>query len=285
LAEWTVDKSHPLTARVMVNRLWKHHFQHGIVKTLDNFGVAGAKPTHQELLDWLAVEFMESGWSIKHVHRLIMTSATYQQSSTVTEESLQKDPENQWLSRMPMRRMDAEMLRDSLISLAGVRWDKQFGPGDPVASRPDGLVTSSPVQDSAWRRSIYVLHRRSQMPTLLTSFDRPRMSPNCVERTESTVAPQALHLMNNQQVNSWASQFAQRIIEEVGVDRKQQVQAAYLRALSRQPDAQELALTMEAMDKITEIIQEGKSPEEVNLHVLSNVCHALINSAAFIYID
>tara|TARA_Y100001956_G_scaffold42115_1_gene41154 strand:- start:8 stop:283 length:276 start_codon:yes stop_codon:yes gene_type:complete len=91
--------------------------------------------------------------------------------------------------------------------------------------------------------------------------------------------------MNNQQVNSWASQFAQRIIEEVGVDRKQQVQAAYLRALSRQPDAQELALTMEAMDKITEIIQEGKSPEEVNLHVLSNVCHALINSAAFIYID
>ena len=285
LAEWTVDKSHPLTARVMVNRLWKHHFQHGIVKTLDNFGVAGAKPTHQELLDWLAVEFMESGWSIKHVHRLIMTSATYQQSSTVTEESLQKDPENQWLSRMPMRRMDAEMLRDSLISLAGVRWDKQFGPGDPVASRPDGLVTSSPVQDSVWRRSIYVLHRRSQMPTLLTSFDRPRMSPNCVERTESTVAPQALHLMNNQQVNSWASQFAQRIIEEVGVDRKQQVQAAYLRALSRQPDAQELALTMEAMDKITEIIQEGKSPEEVNLHVLSNVCHALINSAAFIYID
>ncbi|MBA61692.1 MAG: hypothetical protein CMJ76_04935 [Planctomycetaceae bacterium] len=285
LAQWTVDKSHPLTARVMVNRIWKHHFHQGIVKTLDNFGLAGAKPSHPELLDWLAVEFMQSGWSLKHIHRLIMTSSTYQQSSSVSEQHELRDPQNKWLSRMPMRRMDAEMLRDSLITLAGVRWDKQFGPGDLAVSRPDGLVTSLPVNNVVWRRSIYVLHRRTLMPTLLTSFDRPRMSPNCIERTESTVAPQALHLMNNKQVNLWAGQFAKQIVEAAGNTREKQVRLSYLKALSRQPDDQELALTLEYMQKIADALKQEKTPEEINLQVLSNVCHALINSAAFIYID
>ncbi len=284
LAEWTTAKSHPLTARVMVNRIWKSHFQHGIVKTLDNFGVNGTKPTHPELLDWLAVEFMESGWSVKHIHRLILTSATYRQSSLVTEQHELKDPENKWLSRMPMRRMDAEMLRDSLISLAGVRRDHQFGPADPVASRADGLVTSSPVNDT-WRRSIYVLHRRSQMPTLLTSFDRPRMSPNCVERTESTVAPQALHLMNNQQVKMWATQFADQIISIQPDSREAQVRLVYTQALSRQPEEEELRLTLESMQRMAEILKVESPESDVERSVLRNVCHALLNSAAFIYVD
>ena len=285
LAEWTTDKSHPLTARVMVNRIWKFHFQHGIVRTLDNFGVAGAKPTHPALLDWLAVEFMENDWSVKHIHRLILSSATYQQSSLLTDAHLEKDPENELLSRMPMRRMDAEMLRDSLISLAGVRWDKQFGAGDPVASRADGLVTSTAIDNAVWRRSIYVLHRRSQMPTILTSFDRPRMSPNCVERTESTVAPQALHLMNNQQVSSWSTQFAQRVFEGAGEDQEKQVRLAFLKALSRQPDQQELSIALEYMEKMAPGISGVNSPADLNFKVLSQFCHALINSAAYIYID
>ena len=285
LAEWTIDKSNPLTARVMVNRIWKHHFQHGMVKTLDNFGLAGAKPSHPELLDWLAVEFMDSGWSMKHMHRLIMTSSTYQQSSSVSEQHELRDPENRWLSRMPMRRMDAEMLRDSLITLAGVRWDKQFGPGDLAVSREDGLITTLPVKNDVWRRSVYVLHRRTLMPTLLTSFDRPRMSPNCIERTESTVAPQALHLLNNKQVNLWAGQFARQIIQEAGNAREEQIRLSYLKALSRQPDDQELQLTLEYMEKISDAAEQETPPEELYLQVLSNVCHALINSAAFIYID
>ena len=285
LAEWTIDKSNPLTARVMVNRIWKHHFQHGMVKTLDNFGLAGAKPSHPELLDWLAVEFMDSGWSMKHMHRLIMTSSTYQQSSSVSEQHELRDPENRWLSRMPMRRMDAEMLRDSLITLAGVRWDKQFGPGDLAVSREDGLITTLPVNNDVWRRSVYVLHRRTLMPTLLTSFDRPRMSPNCIERTESTVAPQALHLLNNKQVNLWAGQFARQIIQETGSAREEQIRLSYLKALSRQPDDQELQLTLEYMEKISDAAEQETPPEELHLQVLSNVCHAFINSAAFIYID
>ncbi len=284
LARWTIDKSHPLTARVMVNRIWKFHFQQGIVRTLDNFGLSGAKPSHPELLDWLAVEFMESDWSIKHIHRLILTSATYQQDSLKSEQHELRDSENKWLSRMPMRRMDAEMIRDTLITLAGVRWDNQFGPADPVASRADGLVTSTPTNNS-WRRSIYVLHRRSQMPTLLTSFDRPRMSPNCIERTESTVAPQALHLMNNQQVKSWATQFAHRVIDRMGADREAQVREVYVQALSRQPDPDELKLTLEAMQKMSGILSADKTDAEVDRLVLGNVCHALINSAAFIYVD
>ena len=284
LAEWTTDKSHPLTARVMVNRIWKSHFQHGIVKTLDNFGVNGTKPTHPELLDWLAVEFMESGWSIKHIHRLILTSATYRQSSLITEQHELRDPENKWLSRMPMRRMDAEMLRDSLISLAGVRRDHQFGPADPVASRADGLVTSSPINNT-WRRSVYVLHRRTQMPTLLTSFDRPRMSPNCVERTESTVAPQALHLMNNQQVKIWATQFADQIMSIHPDDPEAQVRLVYTQALSRQPGEDELRLTLETMHRMAEIFKAESPESDVNRSVIRNVCHALLNSAAFIYVD
>ena len=219
------------------------------------------------------------------MHRLIMTSSTYQQTSSVSEQHELRDPQNKWLSRMPMRRMDAEMLRDSLITLAGVRWDKQFGPGDLAVSRPDGLITTLPVYNDVWRRSIYVLHRRTLMPTLLTSFDRPRMSPNCIERTESTVAPQALHLMNNKQVNSWAGQFAKQIIQETGNIREAQIRQSYLKALSRQPDEQELQLTLAYMQKIAEAAKPGTPPEEINLQVLSNVCHALINSAAFIYID
>ena len=227
---------------------------------------------------------MESGWSIKHIHRLILTSATYRQSSLITEQHELRDPENKWLSRMPMRRMDAEMLRDSLISLAGVRRDHQFGPADPVASRADGLVTSSPINNT-WRRSVYVLHRRTQMPTLLTSFDRPRMSPNCVERTESTVAPQALHLMNNQQVKIWATQFADQIMSIHPDDPEAQVRLVYTQALSRQPGEDELRLTLETMHRMAEILKAESPESDVNRSVIRNVCHALLNSAAFIYVD
>ena len=169
---------------MFVNRLWKQHFGSGIVSSLDNFGTLGSPPSHPELLDWLAVEFVKRGWSIKEMHRLMMTSKAYQQQSTITDEHLRIDPDNRLVSRMPMRRLSAEEVRDSLLLTAGRLSTRPFGPPDAVEVRKDGLVTSK-LNDGAWRRSVYVRQRRKEMPTLLETFDLPQMNPNCVARTSS----------------------------------------------------------------------------------------------------
>ena len=283
LARWTVHPKHPLTARVMVNRIWKHHFQDGLVKTLDDFGTMGARPTHGELLDWLAMEFMERGWSVKHIHYLITTSRTYRQVSTVTAEHLEKDPENRWLGRMPMRRQEAEMLRDSLLQLANSLSFQPYGPPDEVTSREDGLVTSN-AKAGGWRRSIYVLHRRTKMPTLLASFDRPGMSPNCIERTESTVAPQALYLMNNEQVFRWSQLFAERVIREAGEDAAERIRYAYLCAVAREPSADEMQLATRMIRQLTERWSQTEDSGSAD-KAFANFCHALLNSASFMYVD
>ena len=171
-ARWLTRPDHPLTARVVVNRLWKHHFGAGIVKTLDNFGKAGARPTHPELLDWLALELVEKGWSLKAMHRLMVTSATYRQGSAVSADLEARDPENALYSRMPLTRLDAEALYDTLLAVAGRLDGRRFGPPDPVKSRADGLVT--PVgTEAGWRRSIYVRRRASRWsPCSRTSTSR-----------------------------------------------------------------------------------------------------------------
>src|SRR5262249_28719347 len=153
-------------------RIWKQHFGAGIVKSLDNFGHTGARPKQPELLDWLAVNFVQSGWSLKNLHRLMMTSQTYRQSSQAGPQQQERDPENEWLSRMPLRRLEAEMLRDSLLAVCGRLDGRPFGPCDKVAARPDGLVTAS-AGAQGWRRSIYVLQRRTEVPTILADFDLP----------------------------------------------------------------------------------------------------------------
>ncbi|MBT5123837.1 MAG: DUF1553 domain-containing protein, partial [Planctomycetaceae bacterium] len=239
LARWTVKREHPLTARVMVNRIWKHHFAKGLVTTLENFGLAGARPSHPQLLDWLSAEFMENDWSVKRIHYLLVTSRTYRQTSGINDQHFAQDPENKWLARMPMRRLDAEMVRDSLLAIADVLSLQPFGPADGVTPRADGLVVSKDTQ-GGWRRSIYVLHRRTTMPTLLVNFDRPRMSPNCVERTTSTVAPQALHLMNDKQIHHWTELFAGRVQTYAGNDSAQRITYAYLCAIGREPTDAEM---------------------------------------------
>lgn len=283
LARWTVQREHPLTARVMVNRIWKHHFAKGIVATLENFGLAGARPSHPQLLDWLSAEFMENGWSVKRIHYLIATSRTYQQSSKINDQHLVQDPENIWLARMPMRRLDAEMVRDSLLAIANVLSWQPFGPADGVTPRADGLVVSNDTQ-GAWRRSIYVLHRRTTMPTLLVNFDRPRMSPNCIERTESTVAPQALHLMNDDQVHHWTELFATRVKRYAGKDSGQRITYAYLCATGREPSAAEMQVASLFLEKLTEQWHSEQAVDAAD-KALVNLCHALINSAAFLYVD
>jgi mono/diheme cytochrome c family protein len=289
-ARWLTRPEHPLTARVVVNHLWKNHFGTGIVKTPANFGKAGMPPTHPELLDWLAREFVRQGWSFKAMHRLVMTSSTYRQSSAATAERDKLDPTNALYSGMPLARLDAEALYDSLLLTAGRLDETRFGPGDAVEARADGLVTPS-ESPHGWRRAIYVQQLRKKLPTHLENFDYPQMNPNCVERRSSTVAPQALHLMNNGMVHHLAEQFARRVSREAGADPAKQVELVYLIALSRFPGEEEKAVGLEALRKLTTEWAKSRPASDKSgddmaaLQALTTYCHAIVNSAGFLYVD
>ncbi len=291
LARWLTDSRHPLTARVLVNRVWFHHFGRGIVESLANFGRTGTPPTHPELLDWLAVSFVENGWSLKWLHRQIMTSAACRQSSQLTPEHEAADPDNRWLSRMPMRRLEAEAVRDSLLAVAGRLDRTQFGAFDEVEVRADGLVTSV-AGESGWRRTVYVRQRRKELPTILENFDLPQMIPNCVERPNSTVASQALHLLNNGMVRELSVEFAKRIEREVGDDRVRQLERVYEIALSRKPTEEEKQLSLSVMEQIaaefaTAWDSEASTTNEITLQTqaLASFCHVIMNSASFLFAD
>ena len=287
-ARWVTRPDHPLTARVMVNRIWKHHFSHGIVDTLDNFGKAGSLPSHPRLLDWLAVEFVRQGWSMKALHRLIMNSRTYRQSSRVTQRLRDLDPDNRLLSRMPLRRLDAEALRDSLIYVAG-QLDEQSRGGSPdvIEDNEDGLV-SIPRAEKGWRRSVYALQRRTKIPTFLSTFDLPRMDPNCVERPESTVALQALHLLNDGIVNQLAGHFAQRLMSEAA-DAASRVRLAYMLAFSRMPADAEMQDVLGLLEKLKghwqQSSRENIDPVELQEKAFANLCRVLFNVSEFQYVD
>jgi Protein of unknown function (DUF1553)/Protein of unknown function (DUF1549)/Planctomycete cytochrome C len=287
-ARWLTRPDHPLTARVAVNRLWKHHFGTGLVPTLGNFGKSGAPPTHPELLDWLAREFVRQGWSFKAVHRLLMTSSTYRQRSAVTPERQALDPDNRLYARMPLVRLDAEQLYDTLLLVAGRLDETPAGPPDAVEARPDGLVTPTGTA-RGWRRLLYVRQTRKQLPTHLENFDYPAMNPNCLERRESTVAPQALHLMNNGMVRRLAASFAERVRREAGPDPVRQVERIYWIALSRPPGDAERALGVGALRELTDAWANnaaGKSDRDAaGLKALTTYCHTVMNSAGFLYVD
>jgi hypothetical protein len=287
-ARWLVSEDHPLTARVMVNRIWLHHFGRALVATPDNFGTTGARPTHPALLDWLATEFVASGWDVKQLHRILVNSAVYRQTSAPTPDRLQKDPENRYWSRMELRRLDGESLRDTLLSVSD-RLDLQmFGPASGVNASADGLVLSAPSvagDGPRWRRSIYVLKRRTEPLSILANFDVPGMTPNCVLRTESIVAPQALHLLNDAQVRLWAESFAERVAGEVGDAPEKQVRRAFALACGRDPSAEELAASVSALEKLTAQQLSAVSEEDARKGALVDFCHTLMNSAALMYVD
>ncbi len=283
LANWLVQPNHPLTARVMVNRIWARHFGEGIVKSLGNFGHTGAAPSNQPLLDWLAVELVNEHWSMKAMHRLIMTSAAYRQSSAVTPALEKADPDGTLISRMPLRRMDAEVLNDTMLQVAGRLDTRMFGPPDPVLVREDGLVT--PIEsETGWRRSVYVNQRRSNLPTILDNFDFPQLSPACLARTQSNVAPQALHLLNNATVYELSNDFAKRLEKEAGSDARRQIEQAYWIALSRAPGPEEMRVASEDLSKLQQAAVKAKAPDAGH-KALTAFCHTLLNSAAFLYID
>ena len=292
LARWLVQPNHPLTARVMVNRIWMHHFGKGLVASPANFGRNGFPPSHPELLDWLATEFVRSGWSMKAMHRLIMTSAAYRQSSDVGIAVHQADPDNLLLSRMPMRRMEAEVLYDSILKVTASLDPTLFGLPVEVDIKPGGEIVAKGTK-AGWRRSVYVLQRRRTPMTMLEVFDQPPMSPNCIERRQSTVPTQALQMMNSDVVQERSRYFAGRLVDQFGNDREKQIQALYLRVLSRPPTGQEIKLATTEIDALTKHwvthLENEKNDAPIKStaewKALSDFCQTMLSSAEFLYID
>ncbi len=276
-AEWIASERNPLTARVMVNRIWQHHFGEGIVRTPSNFGVTGQAPTHPALLDWLAVEFVESGWSVKHMHRLMLLTDAYQRSSDDVEANLKTDADNRFVWRMPRKRLEAEIIRDQMLAVAGTLDRSTGGPTVRPYIDPDLWQSStsrvwggSEIGDpETWRRSIYVFSKRSIRYPMFEAFDQPDMVSSCAVRNTSTVAPQALLLMNNAAIFRQAKFFAQRLLTDAGADVGAQVERAFELALARPPRAQEKA-------KAAEFIRSSPTG-------LVDFCQTLFNLNEFVY--
>ncbi len=293
LAKWLIQPGHPLTARVMVNRIWQYHFGTGLVKTSANFGKIGSKPSHPELLDWLSREFVRRGWRMKVIHRLIMTSAAYRQSSAPSPEALEADPDNSLLSRFPIRRMDGEVIYDAILKVSGRLETRMGGPADEIEINPEREVLAKPTKNEKFRRSIYLLRRRSTPISLLEVYNAPRMELNCVVRVHSTVPTQSLQLWNSERVRESARYFAGRVIDAVGGDVGKQVDRVYLTTLSRQPTDEERLQGIQVIQQLNqhwlEHVRQNTTaePREAKAHwmALATFCHTMINSAEFIYVD
>ena len=306
LANWLSSPDHPLTARVMVNRIWQHHFGRAIVATPNDFGEMGVPPSHPQLLDWLATEFIAGGWSIKQMHRLMVTSATYRQSSQRNQPGVKIDPENRFLWRMNRQRLEAEILRDSVLSVAGTLNVKAGGPGVrlPLAKevallqykgswRPD----ADPYEHA--RRSIYVFLKRNLRPPLFECFDAPSTMMSCGARTESSHAGQALELMNGSLMNEHAWSFARRLLREAGNQPSAIVERAYRLALARPARDQEHQIALAFLDQQVQTLKEEAGsgyPPEVKVELPSDVdpyfaaaladfCLVMFNLDEFLFVD
>lgn len=286
LASWLV-KGNPLLSRVWVNRVWRQHFGHGIVDTPSNFGVSGQLPSHPELLDWLAIQFERSGWSTKALHRMIMLSATYQQSSAIRPDLMQKDPLNRMLWRMPVRRVEAEVVRDSILATAGTL-NLQMG-GPPVYPPVDPTLRADTFQGpnwqdgedgpSTWRRSVYVKVKRSLLLPELEVFDCPEITNSVAARNVTTTPTQALTLLNGPFVQHQAALFAARVLRETA-DKTQsgQITKAYQLAFARSPSAEEARACQLYLTRHTAL--------GVNVDTgLVDLCHALLNFNEFVYVE
>jgi hypothetical protein len=286
LARWLVQPNHPLTARVMMNRLWQHHFGRGLVTTPGNFGETGSRPSHPELLDWLATEFVRQGWRLKAMHRLVMTSTAYRQASRITPAMQRADPDNVLLSRFPMRRLDAEAVRDAMLAVSGRLNMTRGGPADAIDESEQGEVTGRDAP-SGLRRSVYLLQRRSKPLTLLELFDAPRMEPNCLQRAHSTVPTQALQLWNSRMTRACADAFATRVLAVAGDAINEQIERVYWTALSRGPTADELRSATETIRALERAWSNRQVEEDADVRrkALAGLCQVVLNSPEFIYID
>ncbi len=282
LADWIASPSNPLTARVMVNRIWQKHFGEGIVRTPSNFGTLGAPPTHPGLLDWLAASFVEEGWSVKQMHRKIMLSRAYRMSSAASPEAARIDPGNQWLSRFNRRRLDVEELRDGMLAIdnsldLAMGGTLQSGFGTDRENSSDRLSIDPATSK---RRMVYLPLRRANLPTLLNLFDFGDAATSLGKRPVTNVAPQALFMMNSEFVASRAGNLAEQLLQ--GEDRaaSDRVRRAYMAVLTREPDAGEIDSALSYVGSYTASFQGAGE-----LDAWQSYCRVLLASNDFIYVD
>jgi hypothetical protein len=313
LARWLTEDSSPaahLAVRVQVNRVWQHLFGKGLAETPDNLGLSGTRPSHPELLEWISAEYLQNGGRLKPLLRKLMTSRVYLQTSAVGPENIvaaKTDPENRWLWRMRLRRLEAEAARDCILAASG-RLDTGLG-GAPVSvePRPDGTFVipekGVPSSTSKWRRTIYLLARRNYHPALLAVFDQPNLTMNCTRRESSAVVLQSLAMLNDPVVIEQAAALAERVENTVRSNRLQpvqdstgsskpakagyyeQIETAWQIVLGRLPSASEKQACAELLQKQAVHYTSEKQPPEQAAHLaLSHLCHMLLNTSEFIYI-
>jgi hypothetical protein len=277
LADWIANPKNPLTARVMVNRIWQGHFGTGLVPTPSDFGRMGMKPSHPELLDWLAAEFIRSGWSVKRMHRLIVLSAVYRQSGfglsrkDAAKAATTLDADVRYLWRFPSRRLEAESIRDSMLAVSGQLNLKMHGRGFNFFDQRGGLSGFDPIETFTpdnQRRMIYAHKVRREPETVFGAFDCPDAGQSTAIRRASTTPIQALNLFNSRFTLAQAEAFASRVKNEVGDDPAKQIKRAYQIALARAPTADEMSDTLPAVQK----------------HDLTVLCRALFNSNEFLFL-
>lgn len=327
-AEQLTDGTHPLVARVIVNRVWQHHFGEGLVRTPGEFGLNGKRPSHPELLDFLAHEFMANGWSLKWLQRQIVHSRAYQQSSAVTLEvpvrfnhsnsnsnrpensirdSWTEDPENHWLGRMSLRRLDAESVRDAILVASGRIQLEAGGPSVPLAEDDEGkaVIGTRILQDglfagikdagaAANRRSLYLATQRALQLSMLQTFDLPEMKPNCQQRRTSTVAPQALLLMNDAWVVDAADHMAEKIWAQAGSS-EAQIDLAFRAVLACSATAEEMVASSRFVEQQAEVFRQDTDPNWQKLlqeqpdrdrrRALASLCQMLLASNRFLYLE
>jgi hypothetical protein len=293
LARWLTRADHPLTARVMVNRLWQHHFGVGLVATANDFGAQGTPPTHPELLDWLAVELVDSGWDLAHLHRLMVTSAAYRQDSVVDAKNphqvrgLAHDRDNTLLWHARRRRLEGEAIRDALLAISDELNQRMFG----ASARP---VLPAVFGKAAWkpddslheqqRRSVYVLAKRNLRFPFFDAFDYPDMHNSCSRRLSTTTAPQALLLLNSELTLGRARQWAQNLRARHGEDIEKIAVEAYRRAWGRPASRDEVALASRFVERQARLHQREGSGDG-HTQALIDFCHAVLNTNEFVYVD
>jgi len=281
-AKWLTSPENPLFARAMVNRIWQHHFGTGIVVTPDNLGASGAKPSHPELLDYLAAEFISSGWSLKAMHRLILISAVYRQSSKPRDKIDVIDLDNRLLARFPLRRLDAEAVRDAMLHIAGELDTRAGGPYVASNMTPGGTVEIQETTPGAYKRSIYLQQRRTQAITFLQLFDAPTIVTTCGKRSPSTVPLQSLALLNSEFAHARSKGLATRLAREAGDDSVKRLKLAFQLVCGRPQLPDEQTTCERFLDKQRAVYAKEKDGD---IHAWADLCQMLFASNTFLYVE
>ena len=289
LAEWLASPDNPLTARVMVNRIWHYHFGRGIAGTPSDFGVMGERPGDPALLDFLAASFVDNAWSIKKLHRLIMLSSTYQESSRLDPADDKADPDDRLNWRYPRHRLEGEAIRDSILEVSGLLNLKMGGPG-VFPPLPPGVETRGGWKkdedpSEADRRSVYVFVRRNTRYPMFEVFDMPDTHESCPRRNATVTAPQALELLNNELVVQWSRSLAARVWNDAGMTPEAQVDRAWRFVYSRRATDAERNDALAFLDSQASLLSERMGKEEAQKAALADLCHMLVNSNEFLSVN